>query len=348
MIHSPTFPLPPLILKHKQINVPLFAAPMAGITHSAFRRLVSDFGGYGAIFTEMLSGKALLHEQVGSTPFTRRRDSEGRVWYQLLLNGSENLEHIVDRIAGLDPFAIDLNGACPAPEIKRLAGGAALWADYDRLGRVVEKLRSLWNGILTVKCRLGDPRDDWRDHFLNRLRLLETLGIDAIIVHPRFSDEKLKRRARWELFPWIAEHTSLPVIANGDIVSAGDLNQRITSVHQARDQGLIQPCIRGIMIGRAAVAMPWIFRQITDGPVEVDYLDVWSRYFEYVQDDFPPEKALGRCKEFTGYFARNFFFGHQLDTIARSSPNLDVLREKTVEFLSRHPKTVERISVSGL
>ncbi len=331
--------LQPLTVNGHTIDTPLFLAPMAGITHSAFRRLVADFGGYGALFSEMLSGKALLHENVGHTPFTKRRPEEGHVWYQLLLNGTEDLPLIIERLKRLEPFALDLNCACPAPEIKRLAGGAALFADYDRLQSTLGRLRKLWKGTLTVKCRLGDPSDSWKELFTNRLHLFENIGVDALILHPRFSNEKLKRRARWELFPWIAEQTSLPVIANGDILSAGNLRSKLEDT---------SPLPRGIMIGRAAVVKPWIFRDIVSEPGEVDYLEVWSRYFEYVLEDFPPHRALGRAKEFTGYFARNFFFGHKLDTIARSSSDLETLRAETTDFLSQEQRIVTEITVSGL
>ena len=99
---------------------------MAGITHSAFRRFVADFGGYGALFTEMLSGKALLHEAIGKTPFTKKRPCEGKVWYQLALCGDEDMEAIVGRLEPLEPTALDINAACPAPEISRAVSAFAV------------------------------------------------------------------------------------------------------------------------------------------------------------------------------------------------------------------------------
>ncbi|MBK8793893.1 MAG: tRNA-dihydrouridine synthase [Holophaga sp.] len=71
--------------------------------------------------------------------------------------------------------------------------------------------------------RLGDDPETWRQLFIERLRLFEDCDVHAITVHPRFSTEKLKRRVRWEEFPWIAAQTSLPLIGNGDVCSLKDV-----------------------------------------------------------------------------------------------------------------------------
>src|SRR5512147_1139641 len=108
----------------------LFLAPMAGITNSAFRRLLSDFGGYGALTTEMLSASAFLHENPSQSAFSRRRECEGHVVYQLRTSGEEDLEAAFAKLEKQNPAAIDLNLGCPAPEIQKLASGAALFRDF--------------------------------------------------------------------------------------------------------------------------------------------------------------------------------------------------------------------------
>jgi tRNA-dihydrouridine synthase B len=345
--------IPPLRLKNLEISPPLFLAPMAGITHSAFRRLVSDFGGYGALFTEMLSGKALLHEKVGGTPFTKRRPAEGTVWYQLALSGSEDVSGVIDKLGAAAPHAIDLNAGCPAPDVRRFGAGVALFKDARLLEKVLSGLRRAWGGVLTVKCRLWKSRENWEKEFFERLRIIEACGADAVIVHPRFFDEKLKRRARWELFGRIAQATSLPLIASGDIGDIGEL-----LAHQAEFA-----MVKGLMVGRQAVVRPWIFRSLSrslfsgtlspDAAPEnhdesVDYAGVWKRYFDYVNEDFPPERAIGRLKEFTAYFSCNFFFGHQMRSAAQAAPSLAVLNEAVTGFLSSHPRTVDKPSVRGI
>ena len=334
--------LPPLFLKDRAVSPPLFLAPMAGVTHSAFRRLVSDFGGHGALFTEMLSGRALLHEKIGETPFTKKRRQEGAVWFQLALSGNEDIPAIIDRLNVVSPAALDLNAGCPAPEMERAMAGASLFADAVRFKKVLTTLRQCWPGVLTVKCRLWKTEKGWKDEFVKRLRIIEDCGADAVFVHPRFFNEKLKRKARWEFFPWICRQTRLPVIANGDIAAASDLDAE-------RNAACFAP-VQGIMIGRQAVVRPWIFRELsaTLSPETIDYAEVWKRYFEYVNEDFPPEKAIGRLKEFTKYYSCNFFFGHLLQRMSQGAASLDALYEKAMGFLSARPRVVTRPSVSGI
>ena len=281
----------------------LFLAPMAGITNSAFRRLLADFGGYGALTTEMLSASAFLHENPAQSAFSKRRDCEGLVIYQLRTSGKEDLEAVFAKLEAQNPAAIDLNLGCPAPEIQHQASGAALFRDFERLKQVLKRIRACYAGTLTVKCRLGDDPERWREPFLERLRLFEDHDIHAITVHPRFSTEKLKRRARWHEFPWIAARTRLPVIGNGDVRSLRDIQE---------NPAYFGP-LAGLMLGRIVAQKPWIFREFAgQTPLEIQYAEVWDRLYRYTLEDLPPERAIGRMKEFTAYYSENFFFGHEL------------------------------------
>ncbi len=311
---------------------------MAGVTHSAYRRLVADFRGYGALFTEMLSARAVCSENLMTSPFTKRRPVEGAVFYQVRFTGTENISQTIEKLSSLEPFGIDVNLGCPAPEIRKGGGGIELFNDRARLARVLESVRRRWKGILTVKCRLGKRSETWQENFADRLKIIGECGIDAITVHPRFSDEKLKRKARWDLFPWIVSQTKLPVIANGDIVDA-----------TAPALGLLESggC-KGLMIGRMAVVKPWIFREFTGASEKVDYRDVWTRFYEYTLEDFRPEKAIGRIKEFTAYFSRNFIYGHELFRKVQSAPDLAALKSRAVDFLLASPAVEKEPSVMGI
>jgi tRNA-dihydrouridine synthase len=335
----------PLQLKNILLKNPLFLAPLAGVTNSAFRRLVAGFGGYGALFTEMLSGKALLGEHVGHTPFTKKRQEEGIVWYQLALNGTEDIPRVLDKLICVSPLAIDLNAGCPAPEMERVGTGVSLFADLERFTRVVKGLRKGFDGVFTVKCRLWETETGWQNEFLKRLRIIEDNGADAIIVHPRFFGEKLKRNARWEHFSWIKQHTKLPLIANGDIGSVADIRK---IYHLCTE-------VSGYMIGRLAVVRPWIFRDIANEMYgynqtfdTINYINVWETFYKYVMEDFRPEKAIGRLKEFSKYYSRNFFFGHQLKTMTQCAASCEMINDVAMTFLTKNPQVVENPSVTGI
>jgi len=316
-------------LNGKAIAPALFLAPMAGITNSAFRRLLADFGGYGALTTEMLSASAFLRENPAQSAFSRRRECEGPVIYQLRISGEENLEATFAKLEELNPAAIDLNLGCPAPEIQKQASGAALFRDFERLRQVLTRIRACYRGTLTVKCRLGDDPERWRDPFVERLRLFEDSDVHAITVHPRFSTEKLKRRARWQEFPWIAARTRLAVIGNGDVRTVRD-------VHDNAD--CFGP-LAGLMLGRIVAQKPWIFREFAGlPPVEIHFAEVWDRLYRYTLEDLPPERAIGRLKEFTAYFSNNFFFGHELFKACQKARSVFEIRGAAMRFLESNPE----------
>ncbi|MDR2560636.1 MAG: tRNA-dihydrouridine synthase family protein [Holophagales bacterium] len=309
------------------IRPALFLAPMAGITNSAFRRLVADFGGYGALYTEMLSGAAFLREDALQSPFTKRRAEEGCVIGQFYLSGREDVDGIFAKAQDMGYWAIDINLGCPAPEIQRMGCGAALFRDFERLKSLLAKIRRVYHGPLTAKCRLGDI-EDWRWPFKERLSLLEDNGICALTVHPRLSTEKLKRRARWEEFPWIASMAKMPIIGNGDIFSPSDVDARPEHFGP----------LSGLMLGRVAAIKPWAFREFSGmEPMRIDHAEVWARHYEYTLEDLPPERAIGRIKEFTHYFASNFVFGHMLRKAALKAKTLQEIKDNALKFLSNGP-----------
>jgi len=148
-------------------------------------------------------------------------------------------------------------------------------------------------------------------------------------VHPRFSEEKLKRRARWREFPWIAAQTGLPIIGNGDVRSLQDI---------LNNRAYFNP-LSGLMLGRIAAQKPWIFREFAGhSPAEVNYAEVWDRLYRYTLEDLPPERALGRLKEFTTYFSHNFFFGHELYKACLKARDVLQIRVAAMRFLESNPQ----------
>lgn len=311
---------------------------MAGITHSAFRRLLADFGGYGALFTEMLSAKMILHENPQQSPWLKRRPQEGRVIYQLLVEDTARLDRVIDRLAPVHPDAIDLNCGCGAREVCRTGGGIGLYEDAPRLRAVLDVLRRHFAGPLTVKIRLGRRDERWLEKLRDRVRLFEDAGVDGLTFHPRFAEEKFKYTARHSLLTELAAMTRLPLIANGDITGPA-------SWRPYRDQGA--PAA-GLMIGRMAAAQPWVFAKWHNPSLQVDLREMWQRLCNYIEEDFIPQKATARIKILTPYFARNFVFGHTLFKAVQGAPDFVTARDRSLAFLDRSPQVFEDISLSGI
>ncbi len=315
----------------------LFCAPLAGITHSAFRRLVAEFGGCGALWTEMLSARQILHEDLRESPYLKRRPIEKRVIYQLMIRNTDRLDAVIGRLSEIAPDGLDVNLACHAPSIRRLDAGSQLFENLPELSAVLEMARKHWSGLLTVKIRLGRDTPAWKERFAERMKLFEDVGMDAVILHPRFFEDKFRRSARHELLPWVASLTRLPLIASGDVVSVAAVRGNPDRFKSAA----------GLMLGRIVAARPWIFAS-WDKAIEVDYGEVWRRLFGYVCEDFPPEKAIARIRIFTKYYAQNFHFGHGFHMAIQNAPTLEAMLERANAFFARSPAVHPEPSLMGL
>ncbi len=325
------------VIRGRRFAPARFCAPLAGYTHSAFRRLVAELGGCGAIWTEMLAARQILSENFRTSPWLRRRPAETCLVYQLMVGADDPLEPILDRIGEAGADALDLNLACHAKPIRSCSAGSALFEDREALRAVVDRVRRAWPHILTAKIRLGHQRPDWQQRFVERLRLLEEAGVDAIILHARFFEEKFKRRARHELFSWAVSQTRLPLIANGDLSGPETVLASASHLHS----------VSGVMLGRMAVVRPWVFAT-WDRPATVDLAAIWRKMYHYIVEDFRPAVALRRLQMFTKYFAANFKFGHQFNVDLALAPSLEELQRRADGFFSRNPLTMAQPTVAGL
>jgi tRNA-dihydrouridine synthase B len=325
------------VIRGRRFAPARFCAPLVGYTHSAFRRLVAELGGCGAVWTEMLAARQILSENFKTSPWLRRRPQESSLVYQLMVSAEDPVERVLERLQEAGADALDLNLACNSLSVRSCVAGSALFADLDSLRLVLHKVRRLWPHVLTAKIRLGHQHPEWQPRFVERLRLLEEAGVDAIILHARFVEERFKRRARHELFPWAASLTRLPLIANGDLAGPDTLQGQAEHFQS----------VRAIMLGRMAVVRPWLFAT-WDHPATVDMAAVWNKMCHYIMEDFSPAQALRRLQMFTKYFAANFKFGHQFNVELGRATSLEEMRKRAGDFFARAPATVAQPTVAGL
>lgn len=330
--------LPALTIRGTVFDPPLFCAPMAAITHSAFRRLLAEFGGYGALYTEMLSARMIRHENLERSPWVRRRPPERKVIYQFLATDTRGLAEAIACLVPLKPDGLDLNLACSAFNVTRQGGGAALFDDDPRMRDIVRTIRQNFAGPFTAKLRLGYEAPDWRAKLRHRFQLLREEGVDAITLHTRFQEEKFRRSARHDLYAELAAEAGIPLIANGDIAGAAYYRERAA---------LFAPAA-GVMIGRMAAAQPWIFGQWQNPGLAIDRAEVWTRLTRYIAEDFDATQALIRLKILAPYYARNFLFGHQFFKAVHGAKDLASACDRAAAFLATDPEPARTVSVDGV
>ncbi|HNY72924.1 MAG TPA: tRNA dihydrouridine synthase DusB [Syntrophales bacterium] len=232
-------------------DVPVFLAPMAGITNLPFRTIVRRCGCQLA-FTEMVSVNGLVR---GAERTCRYLDgaSEDRPLGVQIFGAEAEIMAAGARIAtdrGAD--LIDINMGCPVKKVVRAGAGSALLKDPAKVGRIVSAVRRATSLPLTVKIRAG-----WRRSVVNAIeiaRIAEAEGADAVIVHPRTADQGFSGRADWSIIRAVKDALGIPVIGNGDIRRAADVGRMMTAT-----------ACDGVMIGRAALGNPWIFQEIING-----------------------------------------------------------------------------------
>lgn len=311
-----------------EISPPLVAAPMAGLSHRAFRRLLAELGGVGLFNTEMLSARALRHESPGKSLHVSPSGSDRPLCLQVFASRPEEIGPAVERGETWAPDVWDLNFGCPAPEIVKQGAGSALMASPDAARSMAREMRRCVRGPLTFKIRAFREKD----RYWELLDILAGEGADALVVHARAPGEKYGRPAQWEKIAEAAGRLSIPVIGNGDVRDAGDVSRMLETTG-----------CRGVMIGRAAVECPWIFREAASRfgsslpPLAFRRKsEILLRLACLLSEELPPPRDLYRLKEFGVYFARNFKFGHQLWKKIQNARTMDEAGEKTTEFCRRH------------
>lgn len=305
------------------IDPPLVLAPMAGITHSPFRRLVASFGKPGLFYSEMLDARRLAYEEMNQALSLKRSGLEQPAAYQIFASNTEDAVHGCRKLVAGGAEIIDLNMGCSSSVIaRRKKSGSYLLSDLVLAEQMLTGMRrAITARPLTVKIRLGKKPDL---HFLRDMAgLLENCGVDAVTLHPRLTTEKLKRRARWDYIGHLKTMTSLPVIGNGDVTSKEECEKMF------RDTGC-----DGVMIGRAAVRQPWLFGEICGREIEVTPEFLYATYRNICRDIidfFPEKKALGRIKEVTWHFSQNLKFGHRLAARMQMLPTVQACLQMSEE-----------------
>jgi nifR3 family TIM-barrel protein len=326
----------PLVIGALHIDPPLLLAPMAGLTHAPLRRLPAELGGVGLFYSEMLSARALPHEIPGRSRMLAPVERGRPLCLQLFAAEPEQIAPAVAAGMAWRPEAWDLNFGCPAPEILRQGAGAALARDLGRAWRMAEAMRQAVPGPLIFKIRAEEDAV----RLLEFARMLEAAGADAIVVHGRTAREKLCRPARWAPIAAVAAAVRVPVIGNGDVRSAADAERLLAETGCA-----------GVMIGRAAAERPWVFREIAAGwglPVPPLRLRtrgaVYRRLAKLVREHFDHPRDLYRLREFTGYFAKNYAFGHQFWKGVQNAVDIGAARRLAKDFFARQDEAGERLA----
>ena len=231
-------------------NEPVFLAPMAGVTDTAYRIIAHDMG-CPLCYAEMVSSQGIHFRNERTLTMLESEPGERPLAMQIFASTPEMAAEAAKYVEDLGTADIlDFNMGCPAPKIVKNGEGSALMRDPDKAYAILSAIRKVVKMPFTVKMRKG-----WDDEHVNVLeiaKIAEAAGVDAIAVHGRTREQFYSGRADWDIIAEVKKTVKVPVIANGDVRTCQDL-QKILDVTGAD----------GVMIGRGAQGNPWIFKQLT-------------------------------------------------------------------------------------
>jgi len=304
---------------------PLVLAPMAELSHAAFRMMIRRLGGCDVYFTEMLSAGRLVREPAHRSVFLIRDPAETGLVHQIVGGDPELMGRAAALLESRGVSRVDLNMGCAAPRLIAKGQGVALMRDPDRARTVVASVRRSFGGHLSAKIRLG-----WAEcaaGLPDFCRMLGAEGVQTVTVHPRWQHEKFKGRARWDYIARVSQWAGVPVVGNGDVLTAGD-------AHRLR----AETGCDGIMIGRGAAMRPGLFREIVDPAAPpADPAAILAEFIALLERYLPAERRLSRLKIFTHWLAQPLAFGHSLRTRVQSADSLAEARDRIAAFFAACP-----------
>lgn len=332
---------------------PVALAPMAGMTDTAFRRLVKRKGGCGLVVTEMVSSEGLVRGIDRTLEYAEYTEEERPVSIQIFGGDPQVMADAAQIVEGMGADVVDINMGCPVPKIAKHHAGCSLMREPTHAAAIVRAMASAVKIPVTVKMRAG-----WNDTEINApllARLVEDAGASALAVHGRTAAQSYSGDSDWNLISRVASSVSIPVFGSGDCVLAEQVVSRLNDTAAA-----------GVLVGRGALRNPWIFSQAARlagdsrsawpevslqerGQFLLDYIDLLMRERVGEQEGFrhlapgvtreTAEPARGRqrwvinkVRALGAWYTKGLDGGSQLRVAINTTESVEALRQLVGDF----------------
>jgi tRNA-dihydrouridine synthase B len=223
---------------------------MAGMTDTAFRRLVKRQGGCGLVVTEMVSSEGLVRGIDRTLEFAEYTEEERPVSIQIFGGDPAKMADAAQIVEALGADIVDVNMGCPVPKIAKHNAGCSLMREPQHAASVISAMTRRVKIPVTVKMRAG-----WNEQSINApelARRVEDAGAAAVAVHGRTAAQSYSGNSDWSLIDRVAEAVNIPVLGSGDCIEPEDILARMMSG------------VRGVLVGRGVLRNPWILAQAAD------------------------------------------------------------------------------------
>ena len=343
-----------------QLCSPFVVAPMAGMTDSAFRRLVKREGACGLVVTEMVSSEGLVRGIDRTLEYAEYTEEERPVSIQIFGGDPEKMAAAAQIVEGMGADIVDVNMGCPVPKIAKHNAGCSLMREPEHAATVINAMAKAVKIPVTVKMRAG-----WNDRSRNApelARRVQDAGAAAVTIHGRTAEQSYSGSADWDLVSCVARDLSIPVFGSGDCIEPAHIVERLGSG------------VSGVLVGRGVLRNPWILSQAADlaagrspreitlgerGQFLLDYIDLLVNErlgeadgFRHVAADDQPREARGRerwvinkLRALCAWYSKGVDSGSHLRVRINNATSIGEVQEIIASFFCDRPVPASSFSL---
>lgn len=303
----------------------IFLAPMAGITDLPFRLICKEKGA-GLVYTEMVSAKALLYGDEKTKLLLKTCKEERPLAVQIFGSDIESIAYASKYVSEFADI-VDINMGCPAPKVVKNGDGSRLLLDLELVKQIVETAVKNSKVPVTVKIRKG--WDEEHIVALEAAKIIEQAGASAITVHGRTRSQYYSGEADWKIIKKVKETVKIPVIGNGDLKCAEDVEKAFKFSN-----------VDGVMIGRATLGNPWIFSQTLEylktgkkisKPSNEERLNIILKHIELEINEKGERVAIKEMRKHISAYTKSLKdssqFRNKMNTLETKKEVIDCLKE---------------------
>jgi tRNA-dihydrouridine synthase B len=329
---------------------PFVVSPMAGMTDTAFRRLVKRQGGCGLVVSEMVSSEGLVRGIDRTLEYAEYTEEERPVSIQIFGGDPERMAEAARVVEGMGADIVDVNMGCPVPKIAKHQAGCSLMRDPGHAAEIVRAMARAVRIPVTVKMRKG-----WDDADLSApvvARRVEEAGAAAIAIHGRTAKQSYTGEADWDFVTAVAAAVSIPVFGSGDCIEPEQVVSKLAAG------------VSGVFVGRGVLRNPWILSQARDlmngraprgvtpeerGRFLLEYLQLLlddpadeAQGFRHLPPGQAPEPAtpargrerwvINKVRALCSWYSKGLDNGSHLRTAVNAAQSIPHLREILAEF----------------
>ena len=316
------------------LKSPFAIAPMAGMTDTAFRRLVKRHGGCGLVVTEMVSAEGLIRGIDRTLEYAEYTQEERPISIQIFGGDPDKMAAAAQIVEGMGADIVDVNMGCPVPKIARHNAGCSLMREPGHAASVIAAMAKAVKIPVTVKMRAG-----WNDDERNAptlAKMVQDAGAAAIAVHGRTAAQSYSGSADWDLVARIAADLTIPVFGSGDCLEPQQIIDRMRSG------------VEGVLVGRGVLRNPWILSQAMDlaagrpprvvtledrGIFLLDYIDLLMKErIDEARETTHDRWVVNKLRALGSWYTKGLENGSHLRTGINSAPTLEALQQLITEF----------------